>query len=341
MRAAIYGAGSMGTILGAYITKNGGRIDLVNHNFDHVRALKEKGAHVVGTVDFIQPVRAITPLEMAGTYNIIILLTKQMENEQIVRFLVPYLTPDGVIVTLQNGIPELLISHIVGADHVLGCTVAWGATLLEPGVSELTSDPDSLTFQLGSLSPFPNRHLQDVKELLQLMGPVVIEDNFIGTRWTKLLINASFSGLSTALGCTFGDIIMPKDSRKVTLALIKECIDVARKGNIRFEPVQGKDVITLLDFKNPIKKSFAFAILPLTMRKHMRLKASMLQDIEKGKRCEVDAINGVVCSSGRELGVPTPLNDKVVEVIHRIERGELKPCRDNLQFFLPILKNQP
>ena len=80
MRAAIYGAGSMGTILGAYITKNGGRIDLVNHNFAHVRALKEKGAHVVGSVDFIQPVKAITPLEMAGTYNIIILLTKQMEN---------------------------------------------------------------------------------------------------------------------------------------------------------------------------------------------------------------------------------------------------------------------
>ena len=320
----------MGTILGAYITKNGGRIDLVNHNFAHVRALNENGAHVVGSVDFVQPVKAITPYEMAGTYNIIILFTKQMENEQIVRFLIPYLTPDGVIVTLQNGIPELLISHIVGP-------VAWGATMLEPGVSELTSSPDSLTFQLGSLSPFPNRHLNDVKELLQLMGPVVVEDNFIGTRWTKLLINASFSGLSTALGATFGETINPKDSRRVTLALIKECIDVARAGNIRFEPVQGKDVVTLLDFKNPLKKSIAFAILPLTMRKHMRLKASMLQDIEKGKRCEVDAINGVVCSSGREVGVPTPLNDMVVDVIHRIEKGELKPCRDNLKFFLPLL----
>ena len=337
MRACIYGAGSMGTILGAYITKNGGYIDLVNHNYAHVHALQEKGAHIVGSVDFVQPVRAITPLEMAGTYNIIILFTKQMENEQIVRFLIPYLTPDGVIVTLQNGIPELLISHIVGADHVLGCTVAWGATLLEPGVSELTSSPDSLTFQLGSLSPIPNRHLKDVKELLQLMGPVVVEDNFIGTRWTKLLINASFSGLSTALGATFGETIKPKDSRKVTLALIKECIDVAHMGNIRFEPVQGKDVVTLLDFKNPIKKSLALAILPLTMRKHMRLKASMLQDIEKGKRCEVDAINGVVCSSGRKVGVPTPLNDMVVDVIHRIERGELKPCRENLKYFLPLL----
>ena len=336
MRAAIYGAGSMGTILGAYITKNGGKIDLVNHNFEHVRALKEKGAHIVGTVDFVQPVKAITPFEMAGTYNIIILLTKQMENEQIVRFLLPYLTPDGVIVTLQNGIPELLIGQIVRLDHVLGCTVAWGATMLEPGVCELTSSPDSLTFQLGSLTPFPNRHLHDVESLLSLMGPVVIEDNFIGTRWTKLLINASFSGLSTALGCTFGETIKPRDSRTVLQLLIKECIDVARKGGIRFEPVQGKDVIQLLDYQNPVKKFISYMILPIAMRKHMRLKASMLQDIEKGKKCEVDAINGVVCNYGRELGVPTPLNDTVVDVIHRIERGELKPCRDNLQYFMPI-----
>ena len=338
MRAAIYGAGSMGTILGAYITKNGGHIDLVNHNFAHIHALQEKGAHIVGTVDFVQPVKAITPYEMAGTYNIIILLTKQMENEKIVRFLIPYLTPDGVIVTLQNGIPELLIGNIVRMDHVLGCTVAWGATMLEPGVCELTSSPDSLTFQLGSLTPFPNRHLHDVESLLSLMGPVVIEDNFIGTRWTKLLINASFSGLSTALGCTFGEAIKPHDSRTVVQLLIKECIDVARKGGIRFEPVQGKDVIQLLDYRGPIKKLFSYMILPIAMRKHMRLKASMLQDIEKGKKCEVDAINGVVCSYGREVGCPTPMNDTVVDVIHRIERGELKPCRDNIRFFLPHLK---
>jgi len=333
MRAAIYGAGSMGTILGAFITKNGGQIDLLNRNQAHIAALREKGAHVTGSVDFVQPVRAFTPEEMNGTYNIIILLTKQMENEQIVRFLVHYLTPDGVIVSLQNGIPEILISHIVGADHVLGCTCAWGATMQEPGVSELTSAPDSLTFQLGSLSPFPNRHLKDVKELLELMGPVTVEDNFIGTRWTKLLINASFSGLSTALGCTFGEVIKPHDTRPIVQLLIKECIDVCEKAKIRFEPVQGKDVVQLLDYKNPVKKWFSYNILPLTMRKHMRLKASMLQDIEKGKRCEVDALNGVVCNAGREVGVPTPMNDMVVKVIHRIEAGELKPCRDNLKFF--------
>lgn len=77
MRAAIYGAGSLGTILGAYITSKGGDIDLINHNEKHVQALNENGAKIVGTVDFVQKVNAITDKQMTGKYDIIFLMTKQ------------------------------------------------------------------------------------------------------------------------------------------------------------------------------------------------------------------------------------------------------------------------
>ena len=120
MRAAIYGAGSLGTILGAYITKNGGQIDLVNRNKAHVAALQQNGAKVIGTVEFTQPVTAYTPDQMSGTYDILFLMTKQQQNAEVVTFLKDYLAPDGVIVTLQNGLPELQISEIVGEDRVLG-----------------------------------------------------------------------------------------------------------------------------------------------------------------------------------------------------------------------------
>jgi len=89
----------------------------------------------------------------------------------------------------------------------------------------------------------------------------------------------------------------------------------------------------LLDYHNALKKAFSFNVLPLTMRKHFQLKASMLQDIEQGKKTEVDAINGVVSSYGRNVGCPTPMNDRVVELIHQIEDGKLKPCFDNLKYF--------
>lgn len=333
MRTAIYGAGSLGTILGAFITKGGEKVELINRNKAHVEALQSKGAQVVGTVQFTQPVTAYTPDQMSGKYDIIFLMTKQQNNVEVVGMLKDFLSPDGVLVTFQNGLPEVQIADILGEEHVLGCTVAWGATMQGAGVCELTSAPDALSFSLGSVSSCRNRHFDKVKELLELMGTVDVEDNFIGTRWSKLLINASFSGMSAVLGCTFGEAARPRESRRIVQALIKECIDVCHAGGIRIEPVQGKDIVKLLDYHSPLKKALSFFIIPIAIRKHARLKASMLQDIEKGKLTEVDAINGAVSAYGRKVGCPTPANDKVVEIIHAIERGELKPGFDNLRLF--------
>ena len=333
MRTAIYGAGSLGTILGAFISKAGVEIELINRNKAHVEALQVSGAKVVGTMEFTQKVTAYTPDQMSGTYDIIFLMTKQQHNAEVVTMLKDYLAEDGVLVTFQNGLPEMLIADILGAERVLGSTVAWGATMQSPGVCELTSHPDALTFSLGAITSERPKHFDKVKELLEHMGTVDVEENFIGTRWSKLLINAAFSGMSAVLGCTFGEAAAPRASRKIVQALIKECIDVCSAGGIRIEPVQGKDIVKLLDYSNPIKKAFAYMIIPIAIRKHALLKASMLQDLEKGKITEVDSINGAVSEYGRKVSCPTPMNDKVVEIIHRIEKGELKPSFDNLKLF--------
>ena len=333
MRVAIYGAGSLGTILGAFISKAGVPVELINRNKAHIEALKTKGAQVVGTMQFCQPVIAYTPDEMSGQYDILFLMTKQQHNAEVVQMLKNYLAADGVLVTFQNGLPEMQIAEVLGEERVLGSTVAWGATLQSPGVCELTSEPDALSFSLGAISEKRSKHFAKVKELLELMGTVDVEENFLGTRWSKLLINASFSGMSAVLGCTFGEAAGPKESRKVVQAIIKECIDVCQKGGIRIEPVQGKDIVKLLNYTHPLKKAFSFFIIPIAIRKHAKLKASMLQDLEKGKLTEVDSINGAVSEYGRKVGFPTPVNDKVVEIIHKIEKGELKPGFENLKYF--------
>lgn len=323
----------MGTILGAYISRGGEKIELINRNKAHVEALQTRGAHITGTVQFVQPVVAYTPADMSGKYDIVFLMTKQQHNAEVVAILKDYLADDGVLVTFQNGLPELQIADIIGEERVIGCTVAWGATMQQAGVCELTSSPDALSFSLGSISTSRNHHFDKVKQLLELMGKVDVEDNFIGSRWSKLLINASFSGMSAVLGCTFGEAAKPKSSRRIVQALIKECIDVCKAGGIRIEPVQGKDIVKLLDYNNALKKAFSSFIIPIAIRKHASLKASMLQDLEKGKLTEVDAINGAVSAFGRKVGCPTPMNDRVVDIIHRIERGELSPGFDNLKYF--------
>ena len=334
MKTAIYGAGSLGTVLGAYLAKAGVDVDLITRNREHVDALNRDGAKIIGTVNMTVPVHALTPDEMTEKYELIILLTKQLDNVNVLKKLQKNMTDDCIVCTLQNGLPELSVSEVVGEDRTMGCTVAWGATLHGKGVSELTSEPDSMSFGLGRMNGKKDDKLYEVKAILEKMCPVEIEDNFMGVRWSKLLINAAFSGMSAVIGGTFGDAAENKTSRVCCQNLIKECIDVAAAAGIKIEPVQGKDIVKLLDYKRDgLKKKIAFALIPICIKKHRLLKASMLQDLEKGRKCEVDAINGVVCAYGRKYGVPTPYNDKVCEIIHGVEDGKYTCTFDNVKLF--------
>lgn len=333
MKTAIYGAGSLGTVLGAYLSKAGVDVDLITRNKEHVEALNKNGAKIIGTVNMTVPVHALTPEEMTEKYELIILLTKQLDNKNILENFKKNMTDDCIVCTMQNGLPELSVSEVIGEDRTMGCTVAWGATLHGKGVSELTSEPDSLSFGLGRMNGKKDDKLMYVKSLLEKMCPVDIEDNFMGVRWSKLLINATFSGMSAVMGGTFGDAANRRDSRVCCQNLIKECIDVANAAGIKIAPVQGKDIVKLLDYKSAFKKKIAFMLIPLCIKKHALLKASMLQDLEKGRKCEIDAINGVVCAYGRKYGVPTPYNDMVCKIIHEIEDGKRTYSFDNVKLF--------
>ncbi len=336
-RYAIYGAGSLGTILGAYITKSGTDIDLINRNEAHIAALRENGAKIRGTVEMTVPVNALLPMEMVGKYDVIFLMTKQLQNRDIVTKLSTHLSENGVIVTLQNGLPEPGIAEIVGNERTIGCVVEWGATLVEPGVCLLTSDPKSLSFHMGKMEGISDEQFSLVKSLLEKMCPVHEEKNLLGARWSKLLINATFSGLGTVVGGTFGDVSENSDARKVAIRCMKECIDVGHAAGIEFAPVQGKNIVSLFYYEGPIKRAISTLLLPIAMKKHREIEPSMLQDIKNGKPCEVDAINGIVCEWGRKCNVPTPINDRIVEVIKKAESGEIKPQAANIHLFDSLL----
>ena len=332
MKLCIFGTGSMGTILGAFLSRAGQEVDLVDSYTEHVEALNREGARVVGAAEFSTPVRALSPDRMDSGYDVVFLMTKQHDNRAVAVKLAEHLAPGGVVCTMQNGLPERALAEVLGADRVAGCALGWGATFRGPGVSELTSDPDALSFHLGSEGVSAQK-LEEVAGILRTMGEVRVEPNFTGARWSKLLINAALSGMSAVLGATFGEAVANPWSRVIVQRLIKECIDVAKAGGIRIEPVQGKDVARLFDYRGPVKRAFGFLLLPFAIRKHRALRASMLQDLEKGRLCEIDAINGAVCAEGRRLGVATPVNDRVVAIIRLIEAGERDPAWANLALF--------
>lgn len=340
MRAAIYGAGAMGTVLGAYITKAGYQIDLINRNVEHVKGLNEVGAQIIGKTKFTQKVNALMPGEMKGKYDVILLMTKQLDNKSVVERLELFLKPDGVICTMQNGLPEYSVADVIGEDRTFGSAMSWGATMKGKGVVELTSEPkrDVLTFSIGKFANNDQAHFDYVVELLNTMGDVEIEENFIGARWAKLLVNAAFSGISTVINKTFGEVCDNKTARRIAQLAMKETIDVCKAGNIKIEPIQGKDIVKLFDYNSNFKKWISFKLIPIAMKKHRNIKASMLNDLSRDRLCEIDAINGVVCDYGDKVNVDTPVNDLIVEIVHKLEKKELTSSIDNLELFKALVK---
>jgi len=333
MRIAVMGAGSLGTIIGAFVAKNGGDVVLIDANKEHVEALNQRGATVTGNFNLVAEVKAITPDQMSGVYDLVFYIVKQTFNDIALKQLLPHLGPGSTVCTLQNGVPEEAVAEAVGPDRTVGGTVGWGATWVKPGVSMFTSQPDKMTYEIGELDGRITERIKKVAAVLNMAGRAEIVTNLQGARWSKLLLNATGSGMSTVIGRTFGDVLDNKKALLCVAHIGDETVRVARAKGVKMEPMQGHD-IGALSFNNQQERQKVLAMYTEIFGPHRQLKASMLQDLEKGRKCEIDAINGTVAMWGKKLGVPTPVNDKVVEIVKGIEAGENTYSLANLNLFV-------
>lgn len=342
-KIAVYGAGAMGTVLGALLTLGGLKhVDLITRNKDHVRGLKENGAQIVCEAEgneLTVQVNALTPDEMTEKYDVVFLMTKQRHNAEILNFLLPYLKDDAAVCTTQNGLPEKSVAEIVGKERTYGGVASFGATFIGGGRVALTSKTSGMSVQVaGYENDGANTPL--LYEILTYAGKATGNDefakvsyNFAGARWSKLAINAAFSGLSVVTGQTFGEIAKGRKTKKLALGILKECFEVASAAGVVLEKMQGHDLQKMLGGKGFFKTRFALFALPIAMKKHKKLVSGMRKDVENGRKCEIDYINGVVCKVGKEVGVETPLCDKVVEITHGIENGLFETSPKNVDFF--------
>lgn len=336
MRIAVLGAGSLGTIAGAYMAAGGQDVELIDVYQAHVDALNQSGAKITGTTDFQAKVKAITPDDMSGTYDLVLLLTKQLYNDSVLQNLLPFLGDDSVVLSLQNGIPEEKVASIVGRERVIAGSVEFGATFMEPGISSLTTEYShfkSYAFQIGELNGERTERIQRIKTILDLVGGTHISDNLVGTKWSKLLINNAFSGLSAALNTEFGGVLDHEVSVVSAAHIADETIKVGHANGVTFAPMNGFDLASL-EIQSEEDLPARVQTLRGFMKSSRRLKASMLQDLEKKRKTEIDDINGVVPRLAKGKGILTPYNDLVVQLVKKAEATQSVPDFDtNLRFF--------
>lgn len=335
MRVALVGVGSLGTITGSLMTKNGVDVTLVDANKEHVDALNKSGATITGKMDIKNiPVKACLPEDMEGIYDIVFLLTKQTVNHIVLPQIAEHMDKDSVICTLQNGAPEELVASYIGKERTIGGVTGWGATFKGPGVSELTSDPYRMVFEIGELDGSITPRIQKVADVLGKACECHVITNLMGVRWTKLITNATMSGLSASLGIPYGGIINNDKALTVAAYQANELIRIANARNLKLEVLfEGFDFYDL-QFKDQFGLDKAKKWLYDYFLPDDNVIASMLRDMQNGIKCEINQICGIVAEWGDKLGIDTPNIDRCIKIVKEFEAGERElPTIANLDEF--------
>jgi 2-dehydropantoate 2-reductase len=343
-RLLVVGCGGIGGIVAAHLVEQGHDVTALTTNALIAAAVNEHGFRVrgdgsPGTVRG----RAVRELPPGGApFDFILLATQPPQVEDAARQTLPALAPRGAMVCFQNGLCEERVSAIAGPDRTLGAIVAWGASMVEPGVYDRTSAGG---FVLGRLAPpdeaaAPDPRLDELGRILEAVGPTAVVGNLAGARWSKLAINCAISSLGTVGGERLGVLMRHRFVRRLALEIMTETVAVARALGVRLEKVAGTldlDWVALTDADRASSGSPSLvakhALLLAVGARYRRLRSSMLAAIERGRPPAVDFLNGEVVTRGASLGIPTPINAAVREQVLAIARGAAQPGVEELRAF--------
>jgi 2-dehydropantoate 2-reductase len=249
-----------------------------------------------------------------------------------------YLAPDGFIVSLQNSINEDRIANIVGWGKVVGCIASTiGVDAYEAGHVMRTQKPGGSTytiFRVGEVHGSITGRVEEVVRLLSCVDSAKPTTNLWGERWSKLTMNSMGNGISAASGITSKALIEWETSRRLSIRLGAEAVKVGQALGYRLENIRGLPPERWLaagEGDSSALEEVEGAMLAGLKRMTERGRPSTGQDILKGRRTEIDYINGLVAAKGEEVGVDAPTHLALTRVVKRVELGEIEADRRNIE----------
>lgn len=319
MRFTVVGAGAIGGTVGAYMTRAGDDIELVDVAADHVAAMKDSGLTIQAYNEtFTVPVVSHHPQELTGPLDIVLLAVKSQHTAAAVQSIRHLLTPESAIVSLQNGLCESTIAEIVGPERTIGAFVDLFADYLEPGVIQYGGPG---TFRVGELDGTRSPRVAEIVRHLQHWGPVEATDNVQGYLWSKLgFANMLFATALTDE--TMADAIARYPELMVELA--SEIYEVADRQGVRLESFDNVEPKLYYPREQRDWQVIGSNLADLVawLRRQQKTKSGIWRDIAVRKRkTEVDEHVGLVTEIGSRHHLPMPLTNRVVSMIHELEDG--------------------
>lgn len=326
-RVAVLGAGANGAGVGAELAAAGVDVTLIEQWPAHVEKMRADGLRIEMPDRVLeQPVTALHLCEVAEVkrpFDIVLMLMKAYDTRWAAELIEPVLAADGLLAGVQNGFTADVIADVVGADRAIGCVIECSAMMEVPGVVERHTPPESSWFAVGSLSDATAGRESEVAELLDHSGRTEVVADIRSAKWMKLVSNATTLVTTAILGEPMLASLKHEAMRDLMIASGKEALAAGLAQGYEVQPIFGLTADDLADQDSVVEKLldtlYAGFVLPTTT-------TTILHDWSKGRRSEVDDINGAVVA---QLGDDAPVNRAVVEMAHRIERGELEPQIEN------------
>lgn len=330
-RVLVMGCGGIGGTVAAHLAELGVDVCAVSRNAAVVDAVATHGFRLVGDSGRRAIPGRVVPEVPDGPFDYVLLATQPPDVESAARQAAPALAADGHMVCFQNGLCEERVADVLGdRRRVIGGIVAWGGSMIEPGVFDRTSAGG---FVLGGIADADPAAVRRLAALLECVGPVDVSDNLAGARWSKLAINCAISSLGTLNGSTLGKTMRSRMARRLALEIMTEVVRVAQRAGVTLQKVSGTldlewIALTEADLDTDIGSLSLTAkhtlLLAVGMR-YRRLRSSMLRAIERGRAPAVDFLNGEIVERGGRYEVPVPVNTAVVQQVWRLARGEVQP----------------
>ena len=317
MKIAIIGAGAIGSVVAAYLTKAGEDVVLIGRK-DQVEAIKRNGLRVVGARgDETFHIRALTQLDRE--YDLAIFTVKTQDIEEACAHNKTFLKK-CLVLSSQNGVQSdaILAKHFDKA-RLCSSIVMFGATYTKPGEAVFNFEGDWI---IGK--PFgPNdEKLNEIAQVLKKGFPVVVSDNVTGMKWLKLFVN--FNNCIPALtGKSMQETFADMDLCRLSILLLKEGVGIVQKNGIQLVSLPQFPAERVYGMANmPLDQAAGIINKTLTGLSKEPLYGSILQSIMRGRASEVDYINGQVLKMVRSPKDEAPLNARVVEMVHQVEQSK-------------------
>jgi 2-dehydropantoate 2-reductase len=336
-KIAVLGAGANGASIGADLTRAGADVVLIEQWPAHVEAMRARGLRInMPTSSIDVPVRTLHLCEVATLrekFDYVLMLMKAYDSRWASHFIEPYMEPDGLLVGVQNGMTVDTIAEVVGSSRTLGCVIEITSAMFEPGIVERHSPPDRSWFAVGSLGSDTRGREEEIGALLRHVGSVEVVDDIRATKWMKIVSNATTLVTTAIVGLPMVEAAADPRMRDFMLRSGQQALDATVGLGNPVLPIFG---LTEDALRQPEKRVEVLLDTLLGGFVMPDSKTTILQDWMKGRRSEVDDINGLVAETHRRLGGRAPTNEAVVEVAHRIENHELKPGAENLDLLLEL-----